>query len=54
MEEQTHLKMEFYHPLLDQMKNTEEAKKLRTEYSGDILTCAVIYFFLKKKKIMLH
>ena len=50
MEEQTHLKMEFYHPLLDQMKNTEEAKKLRTEYSGDILTCAVIYFFLKKKK----
>lgn len=32
------------------MRNTEEATKLRTEYSGDILTCAVIYFFLKKKK----
>ena len=40
--------MEFYHPLLDQMKNTEEAKKLRIEYNGDILTCAVIYFFSKK------
>ena len=53
MEEQTYLKMEFYHPLLDQMKNTDEAKKLRTEYSGDILTCAVIFFFSKKNHVAL-
>lgn len=40
--------MEFYHPLLDQMSNTEEARKmLRIEYSGDILTCLVIYVFSK-------
>lgn len=58
MEEQNHseLKMEFYRPQLDQMSNTEEAKKLRIEYSGDILNCAVIYIFSKKKKhnFMLH
>lgn len=46
------LKMEFYHPLLDQMGNTEEAKKVRIEYSGDILTSLVIYFFSQKKFIL--
>lgn len=38
------LKMEFYHPLLDQMSNAEKAlkKKMpRIEYSGDILTCLI-------------
>lgn len=43
--------MEFYHPLLDQVSNGEEAKMLRIEYSGDILTCLVIYVSFKNSSM---
>lgn len=39
------LKMEFYHPLLDQMNNAEEVRKKmpRIGFTEDILTCLAIY-----------